>query len=119
MGFLDKNKKNILNEFVLFVKNELKIKKVPKIFIKNNRDGLKTTANYVFDKEINVCGKNRAIVDILRSVAHEMVHHKQYENGELKTKPDDIYSDIEDQAHAIAGQLIKKYALINKDIYDL
>lgn len=118
MEFLNDEKKKTLTNFVLFVKDELKLKKVPKIIIKNNRDGLKTTANYIFDKQINVCGKNRALVDILRSIAHEMMHHKQYENGELETKPDDILSEIEDTAHAIAGQLIKKFAKVESTIYD-
>ena len=121
MSFLDDNKKEKLNEFVKFVKKELGIKSVPTITILNGRGDIKTTANYDYLKEkkiIKVVGKNRMLVDILRSIAHELVHHMQYENGKLKVKPPDIGGEIEDSANAIAGQLIKKYALIDKTIYD-
>lgn len=121
MQFLtDKNKK-ILTEFVKFVKNDLDIKNIPTISIQNGRGELKTTASYDYtkkDKVVKVNGKNRMIVDIMRSVAHELVHHKQWEQGKLKVKPPDIGGEIEDDANAIAGQLIKKFAKVRNEIYD-
>ena len=54
----------------------------------------------------------------MRSVAHELVHHKQWEQGRLKVKPPDIGGEIEDEANALAGQFIKKYAKIDQTIYD-
>ena len=104
-----------------FVKDNLQIKKIPKIKIQNGRKNLKTTANYDYTKEekiIIINGKNRALVDIMRSLAHELVHHKQYEEGRLKVKPPDIGGEIEDEANAKAGQFIKMYALNNQNIYD-
>ena len=70
------------------------------------------------NKIIKINGKNRALVDIMRSLAHELVHHKQYEEGRLKVKPPDIGGEIEDEANAKAGQFIKMYALNNQNIYD-
>ena len=58
-------------------------------------------------QEIKVYGKNRALVDVLRSIAHELVHHKQYENDELKGDIPDIGGPIEDEANAFAGRFIK------------
>jgi len=122
MGFLNDDKKDKLNTFVKFVKEQLNLKSVPTISIKSNRDGLKTTANYDYTKEnkiIKVYGKNRALVDIMRSVAHEMVHHKQFEEGKLGgPKPPDIGGEIEDEANAKAGQFIKMYAKEDSTIYD-
>lgn len=121
MGFLSDEKKEKLNSFVKFVKEQLELKNVPSISIKNGRDGLKTTANYDYTKEnkiIKVNGKNRALVDIMRSVAHEMVHHKQFEQGRLKVQPPDIGGEIEDEANAKAGQYIKMYAKKDPTIYD-
>ena len=121
MGVLNDNKKKILNNFVKFVKKELDLKSVPTISIQSTRDGLKTTANYDYTKEnkiIKVYGKGRALVDIMRSVAHEMVHHKQYEQGRLEVKPPDIGGEIEDEANAKAGQFIKMYAKEDPTIYD-
>jgi hypothetical protein len=121
MSFLTNEKKDILDKFVLFVKKQLELKTVPTIKVQNNRDGLKTTANYDYTKEnkiIKVCAKNRALVDVCRSIAHEMVHHKQYEQGRLKVQPPDIGGEIEDEANAKAGQFIKMYAKEDPNIYN-
>jgi len=121
MSFLDDNKKEKLNSFVKFVKEQLKLKTVPTISIQNHRNGLKTTANYDYTKEnkiVKVCMKNRALVDVMRSIAHELVHHKQFEQGRLNVKPPDIGGEIEDEANAKAGQFIKMFARIDESIYD-
>lgn len=117
----DQNKKDTLTEFCKFVIKNLKIQTSPKIIIKNNRDGIKTTANYDYtkpEKIIFVSRKNRALVDVMRSIAHELIHHKQFENGKLKVKPADIGGPIEDEANAKAGQLIKLYSQIDDKIYN-
>lgn len=122
MGFLNEDKKDKLNSFVKFVKRELGIESLPTISIQPNRDGLKTTAHYDYTKEnkiVRVYGKNRALVDIMRSVAHELVHHKQFEEGRLDgPQPPDIGGEIEDEANAKAGQYIKMYAKIDPNIYE-
>lgn len=121
MSFLDDKKKEKLNEFVKFVKKELELETVPTISVQNHRNGLKTTANYDYTKEnkiIKVCMKNRALVDVMRSIAHELVHHKQFEQGRLETPPPDIGGEIEDEANAKAGQFIKMYSRIDETIYD-
>ena len=121
MGFLTDDNKEKLTAFVKFVKEQLGLKNVPTISIKGNRDGLKTTANYDYTKEnkiIKVYGKNRALVDIMRSVAHEMVHHKQFEDGRLEKRPPDIGGEIEDEANAKSGQYIKMFSKIDDTIYD-
>jgi Zn-dependent peptidase ImmA (M78 family) len=121
MGALNDDKKDKLNRFVKFVKKELDLKTVPTISVQNHREGLKTTANYDYTKEnkvIKVCSKNRALVDVMRSIAHELVHHKQYEQGRLEVKPPDIGGEIEDEANAKAGQFIKMFAKEDPTIYD-
>lgn len=122
MAVLNDINKKKLADFVKFIKKELKLKDVPTISIQNNRDGLKTTANYDYTKEnkiVKVCSKNRALVDVMRNLAHELVHHKQWEDGRLDgPKPPDIGGEIEDEANAKAGQFIKMYSKIDETIYD-
>lgn len=121
MEFLGKDKKDKITEFVKFVKKELGIDKCPTIVLQNGRGNLKTTANYDYSKEnkiIRINAKNRALVDVMRSIAHEMVHHKQYEQGRLEVKPPDIGGEIEDEANAKAGQYIKMFSKMDKTIYD-
>ena len=121
MEILNDKQKKLLVEFVKFVKDELKLKKVPEVRIQSDRSELKTTANYNYnlpEKVIKVYGKGRALVDIMRSVAHELVHHKQWEEGRLEVKPPDIGGEIEDEANAKAGQFIKMFAKKEDTIYD-
>jgi hypothetical protein len=73
----------------------------------------------VENKIVRVCAKNRALVDVMRSIAHELVHHKQWEDGRLEIRPPDIGGEIEDESNAKAGQYIKMYAKINDKFYDL
>jgi 50S ribosomal subunit-associated GTPase HflX len=118
---LNDKQKEKLTEFIKFVKKELGIKHVPTIAVLNKRETLKTTANYDYAKEnkiIKVYAKNRLLVDVMRSVGHELTHHKQWEDGKLKVKPPDIGGPIEDDANAKAGQFIKMFAKIDSTIYD-
>lgn len=118
---LTEKKKKTLDKFVLFVKKQLDLKTVPTVIVQNHRNDLKTTANYNYTEEnkvIKVSSKNRALVDVMRSIAHELVHHKQFEQGRLTVKPPDIGGEIEDEANAKAGQYIKMFFKIDETIYD-
>jgi type IV secretory pathway VirD2 relaxase len=121
MEFLSDKKKKALVEFAKFVKSELGIKDMPTISLQNGRKELKTTASYDYTKEnkiVKINAKNRALVDVMRSLAHELVHHKQWEDGKLKVRPPDVGGEIEDEANAKAGQYIKMFAKKDNTIYD-
>lgn len=121
MGSSNNVNKEKLTDFIKFVVKELGIKKSPTIVVQNHRNGLKTTANYDYSKEekvVKVCRRNRALVDVMRSIAHELVHHKQFEDGRLSVRPQDIGGDIEDEANSKAGQYIKMYSKIDDTIYE-
>lgn len=121
MTFLSDEAKEKLKSFTNFVKDQLELKTVPTISIQNGRGELKTTANYDYTKKnkiIKVNAHKRALVDVMRSLAHELVHHKQWESGELEVKPPDIGGKIEDEANAKAGQYIKMYSKIDPSIYE-
>lgn len=122
MSFLTDKGKTQLKEFALFVIKELGIENAPTIAIQNGRGKLKTTANYDYNKEnkiIKVNAHKRALVDVMRSLAHELTHHKQFEDGRLKVQPPDIGGEIEDEANAKAGQFIKMFAKKDHTIYDI
>ena len=80
------------------------------------KHGIATTAAYEVNN--NVCriyGKNRALVDICRSIAHEMTHMMQDEMGLLTGHIQDAGGFHEDQANARAGELIKRFAKSKED----
>ena len=121
--------KKVLDDFISFVKNELNIKNEVDIEFRDDKgenQEIKTTAVYKYsDKDpesdiadIKVHAGDRYIIDIMRSVAHELVHHQQNEKGKLKGKISNVGGPIEDEANAVAGELIKKYGLKNPEIYN-
>lgn len=63
----------------------------------------------VDDKMLHVALKNRHPVDILRTVAHELVHFKQDMLGELNDESGATGSPEENQAHEIAGVIMRYF----------
>ena len=61
------------------------------------------------DKMLHVALKNRHPVDILRTVAHELVHFKQDMLGELNDESGATGSPEENQAHEIAGVIMRHF----------
>jgi hypothetical protein len=120
------DEKQHLERFVDFVKKELNIENDVNIRYQTDKDGIKTTAVYKYQdggdeefeqSEVRVYTKERALQDIMRSVAHELVHHQQNERGELEGKISNVGGPIEDEANAVAGELLKKYGIDHPEIY--
>lgn len=118
---VESNDKKMIEDFVDFVKRELSIKEDIDVILQNDKSGIKTTAVYNYGggekSSIKVYCKDRQLVDILRSIAHEMTHHMQFETGKLDEKPADVGGPIEDEANSKAGEFIKKFAQLGNDIY--
>ena len=113
---LSPEKIKTIADFCVFCKEALSINNGFSIYIVGERQpyDIKTTASYVIgDNEIFVYAKGRAVVDILRSIAHEMSHMRQDEMGLIDGPVQDIGGFHEDDANARAGQLIKMYAKEN------
>jgi hypothetical protein len=114
-------KKAIVQKFMDFVIDHLGIDGKVNVVLTNHKNDIKTTAYYDYTKPlIKIYIKNRAIVDILRSIAHEMVHHMQMQRGELKNNPNagDDGSPQENEANAKAGELIRIFGRQNPEIYE-
>ena len=103
----------LMGEFINFCAENLPIKGEFKVYVIDNRDkhGITTTAAYHRGENlIKVYGKRRSLVDILRSIAHELTHLMQDENNLLVGMIQDAGGPIEDEANAKAGELIKLFA---------
>ena len=109
----------LLNDFLKFVTTHLKIVN-PNVKIQFGREGLVTTASYG-NKEVRVYAKDRALVDIMRSLAHELVHMKQDVEGRLDQvhhdQNNEAGSPIENEANSVAGVLIRKFGELHSEIY--
>lgn len=112
----------IVDDFIEFGKKELNLSDGFRVNLTDNSDNIETLANYdISDSEINVLTKNRATPDIIRSIAHEMVHHQQNERGDLRGNPEEGEdgSPWEDEANAKAGELIRIFGKQYPEIYDI
>ena len=109
-----------ISDFVNFAKEYLGIDDDIKVALAYERTAdLKTTAYYSLDGFVKIYVKNRAIVDVCRSIAHELVHHLQNIEGRLvdALKDGEDGSPIENEANAVAGIIIRKYGKLHPEIY--
>jgi hypothetical protein len=108
---LNPKKFKVMGRFLKFCKKELKITNDIQIFLMNKKNHLNiTTGGYnPKDKCVYAIYEGRQIADILRTIAHELVHQKQDLQGKIHGSIPDIGGIIEDTANAIAGRLIKMY----------
>jgi len=63
---------------------------------------------------IVVATEGRHIADTLRTLGHEIVHHKQMEAGEIDTLP---LLDLERDANAVVGLAMRDYNKLHPELY--
>ena len=63
---------------------------------------------------------NRSLGDIMRSLAHELIHYQQKQNGKLQFDGTDgiTGSDIENEANSVAGVIMREYGQNNPHIFE-
>lgn len=111
-----------IKKFVAWVKPRLKIKDTPKIKISNNKAAVKKKRTFGTTHptgEIWVYTGNRNTADILRTLVHELVHYRQFDTGKANIHMNEKERlDVEDEANALAGRLMREYGKHNVDIYE-
>jgi len=109
-----------LTNFINFTKKYLGIDDDIKVELAYERTpDLTTYAYYQLGKLVKVYAKNRNTGDIMRSLAHELVHHKQFMEGRLDNPAEQGKdgTDIENEANAKAGEIVRKWGKENPEIY--
>lgn len=62
---------------------------------------------------------NRNTADIMRTLCHELIHVKQFEDGTASVDMDEEQRQfIEDEANAIAGRMMRTYGKEHEEIYE-
>jgi cytidyltransferase-like protein len=112
-----------IGEFVKYAVKNLAIQNPPsslKFSYDNNKAKEKRSFGYFDpnDNKIWVYVKNRNMADILRTLAHELVHRRQAELGMLDNMSGETGSNIENEANAKAGVLLRNYGKSNEQIYE-
>lgn len=112
---LSKQDKKIIANFCKLCFSALELEDDYECYLSANRHRAKivTTAICDFSKNnIRIYCHERAMADILRSIAHEMFHLKQHEMGILKNRKmkKHYLEPIEWDANIAAGSLLSYYA---------
>jgi hypothetical protein len=120
---MDQNKLSILKDFIAFCRAELNIQTLPKISLLNDKSFVQQNRSFgEYNPQTNairVVALNRNLADICRSLAHELCHHRQNELDMIYDEAGETGTDIENDANAMAGILMRDYGKKNVDVYDL
>lgn len=102
----------MMKDFLPLAMDILDVQVLPKIKLEINvKDEVQPTfGRFVSDKNIiHLAIENRHPVDIARTLAHELVHFKQGQLNQLDINSGDTGSPEENQAHAIAGVIMREF----------
>lgn len=116
-------KQLIVNDFISYVSETIDIDEKPSVDVSFDENEVakeqKSFGSYnPMTYEIRIVGFNRNLADTLRTLAHELIHHKQNLNNELHEKSGETGSDHENEANALAGRLMREYGKKNPKIFE-
>jgi len=119
----ERNLMTAFEQFLPIVMRELKISKLPKIKLEKKIEDSEQPTFGVFKEHENIIhlGINgRHILDILRTLAHELVHFKQGTEHKLDS-PDsgNTGSPQENQANAVAGIIMRHFNKNHPEYFDI
>ena len=114
----------VIKKFLLFLQEEITLNKDIQIsFIEKRINGM-TTGERGSYHIINILAHKRLLIDILRTLSHEMVHEFQHQKLGLKEKIKikDIGGPEENMCNILSGIFMKKfqkkYPKFDKILYD-
>lgn len=113
----DENYLNHITQFIKFTAQLLNMKGDFKIYLLGKGEDQNTTTGG-YNKEsdsISVLYQDRSLIDILRSIAHEIEHQRQDNLKLIGDQPQNIGGFLENDANIIAGILIKLYVKLIDD----
>jgi Zn-dependent peptidase ImmA (M78 family) len=68
-------------------------------------------------KKIWVFAGNRIMADVFRTLAHELIHRKQEEDGKIQNDSGETGSEIENEANSLAGVILREFGKQYEEIY--
>lgn len=117
---LDRNTAyKIIDNFIDFAANELKLSNLPEITLQNGNDHSVEYHSFggYGNGKINLTITNRHIMDCCRTLAHELVHYRQDMNDELTPDSGKDGSPHENEANAMAAVIMRKWGKMNPDLF--
>jgi Zn-dependent peptidase ImmA (M78 family) len=119
-----KDKFPLIAEFVAYACNRIDLSEndLPEIIISENDGEARENKSFggynIKDETIRVILINRNLADVLRTLAHELVHHKQKIENKLDQDSGKTGSDCENEANSLAGVIMREFGKIRPEIFE-
>ena len=113
---------DILKMFIDHTAQHLGIERMPRVHL--HSDAKWSEANHSFGRydpethDLHVSLPNRHILDVMRTTAHELAHCRQNEIAPLPDHAGETGSDWENEAHAVAGIIMRDFADHHPDYFE-
>jgi hypothetical protein len=112
----------IIRDFLNFAVEKLEIDNVPKLRLKKDPEwSIRNKSFGRYDAatgELIVALGNRHVMDVLRTLAHELTHRKQDETESMPPDAGETGSAYENEANARAGILMRDYAAMHPEYFE-
>lgn len=114
--------KKILNRFYSSCVNKLQLENPPELRLETTPEWSQENGSFgQYDSDSNtliLATSGRHVLDILRTMAHEMTHRQQDEREPLPLDAGETGSPWEDQANAMAGRIMRDWADEQPEMFD-
>lgn len=121
MFLSETNTDDIVKQFIKDTAKRLGIERMPRVFFHRTDAWSKQRHSFgMYDPqqhELHVSLPNRHLLDILRTTAHELAHCRQHEIKPLPADAGRTGSPFEDEAHAVAGEIMRDFADSHPDLF--
>jgi hypothetical protein len=112
--FLEGKTDDVVMDFIRDTAKRLGIRRMPRVHLHNDAEWSEREKSFGMfipnTWELHVNTANRHLFDILRTTAHELAHCRQHELGDPGPDAGETGSDIENEAHAVAGIIMRDFA---------
>jgi len=121
---LSKENRNVLiKNFVDFISKKINLgNELPRVILTYNEGEAKTNTSFGSyspqNNEIKIVAINRNMADILRTLAHELIHYSQQIEGKLDINSGEDGSDQENEANSLAGVIMREFGKIYPIIFE-
>lgn len=117
-GLQQDKAEDIVNSFIKFAADHLELEELPEITLhRDNERSVKYRSFGGYGGDIHVTMTNRHVMDVCRTLAHEMVHYKQDQEGRIEDNSGEDGSPIENEANAQAAVIMRKWGKLHPELF--
>ena len=120
-GVSYKKVSKFVNSFIDFAVDYLELDERPTIKIHTNVDAAKSDKSFggYGGHNIEVYAGNRHPMDLLRTIAHELVHYRQDLRNQLHADSGKDGSEHENEANSVAAIILRRWGKLHPEAFGL